>query len=103
MRRALRMSAEIARAIDVVLRVVREGIHRDRVRSVRSLQTAMGEKEFAGIVIITEVAMKRRATHSNFDILANLEMEMRVVHTVRGPDRRQLLPAHNTLPGAHEN
>lgn len=39
----------------------------------------MRQDELRRIVIVTEVQRERRPAHSNFDIFANLKMQVRIV------------------------
>src|SRR6266851_2959042 len=63
----------------------------------------MRQNEFARVVIIAEVALKRGPAHSDCDIFANLEMQMGVVNSVRGSHRRNLLSSGNSLALLHKN
>ena len=63
----------------------------------------MRGNEIGRVVIIARILREFIAAHPDGDVLAHLEMQVRVVKTVRIADRGDLLPAFYSLTAANQN
>src|SRR6266852_144153 len=93
----------ISGLVPIDKRIMRKGVHRDAIFAPTCLKMSMRENELAGIVVIAEVARKRGPAHSDLDVLADFEMKMRVVKTVRRAHRPDLLAPRYPLAAMHKD
>ena len=63
----------------------------------------MRSDEIGRIVIVREVLRKFVATHSDLDVLANLQVQMRIVKTVGVPQRGDLVTTFHGLPAMDQD
>ena len=83
--------------------IVRERIHRDAETCAASRKMSVRSDKFAGIVIVAQIFLEFRFAHSDLDVLANLQVEMRIVLAVRRPHRPDLLSARHLLTTLDQN
>ncbi len=97
------MMRVIPRRIPMDERVMSKGIHRNAIFSPARLKMSMRQNKLRRIVVVAEVARKCRPTHSDFDVFANLQMQVGIIKAMRRAHGRDLLAAGDRLAGTHDN
>src|SRR5437867_12964777 len=92
----------IARLVEIDRGIADKGIHRNAIGSAARLEASMRRNEPARIVIITEVPRERGPTHSDLNVPADFQMQMRVVEPVRRAHGSDLLPPSHGLSAMNE-
>src|SRR3954447_10047957 len=69
----------VTRGCPVDSGVLNKRVHRNSITAAPALQVAMDINKLRRVVIVARVLGEFRATHADFDVLTNLQMQMRVV------------------------
>ena len=88
----------ISRLIEIDVGIAHKGVHRHAISASTRRKVSMRQDELTWIVIIAEILGKGGAAHSDLDVLADFQMQMRVVQTMGRAHRRDLLAASHCLP-----
>ena len=97
------MMRVIPRRIPADERVMSERVHRDAIFYPARLKMSMRQDKLRRIVVVAEVARECRPTHSNFDVFANLQMQVGIIEAMRRAHGRDLLAAGDRLAATHGN
>ena len=93
----------IPRLVEIDVRIAHKGVHRHPISASACRKMSMRQDELTRVVIIAEILGESGGAHSDLDVLADLQMQMRIIQTVGCSHRRDFLAAGHGLPAMNQH
>src|SRR5215471_3530946 len=94
---------EIAKVIPLNSCVVGEGIHRHAITGPAGFQMSMRHNELLRLTIIAAIFGEFIPAHPDGDVLADFEMQVGIIKSMRCSHRSHLLSTRDGLAAVHED